>query len=216
MYTHISDTSDPVWGTYFTPKELKEAKNYNSKLVMNIPEELQTLLSSFESKEYTTASHYYDHALEYKFPLGTYFDKRWVQESVMSACELFDSHHSRLNLNEYLEGNMLHEVWPFVYKLYKDREIVAKLGEPCSVATSMARNNKRSLEAITPRERKIMGSKIDILFTADNNELGACEVGKGDVSTVDDKYLNDGSKKLPKTLRDMLVTKLPLFPQGPK
>ncbi|KAG0766829.1 hypothetical protein G6F57_007271 [Rhizopus arrhizus] len=183
---------------------------------MNIPEELQTLLSSFESKEYTTASHYYDHALEYKFPLGTYFDKRWVQESVMSACELFDSHHSRLNLNEYLEGNMLHEVWPFVYKLYKDREIVAKLGEPCSVATSMARNNKRSLEAITPRERKIMGSKIDILFTADNNELGACEVGKGDVSIVDDKYLNDGSKKLPKTLRDMLVTKLPLFPQGPK
>ncbi|KAG1136080.1 hypothetical protein G6F37_012362 [Rhizopus arrhizus] len=135
VHSYIFDTSDPVWETYFTPKELKEAKNYNSKLVMNIPEELQTLLSSFESKEYTTASHYYDHALEYKFPLGTYFDKRWVQESVMSACELFDSHHNRLNVNEYLEGNMLHEVWPFVYKLYKDREIVAKLGEPCNVAT---------------------------------------------------------------------------------
>lgn len=66
VHSYIFDTSDPVWGTNFTPKELKKAKkNYNSKLVMNILEELQTLLSSFENEEYTTASHYYDHALEY-------------------------------------------------------------------------------------------------------------------------------------------------------
>lgn len=212
VHSYIFDTSDPVWRTYFTPEELKEAKDYNSKLVVNIPEELQILMSSFENKEYTTASHYYDHALEYKFPLGTHFDKRWVQESIMSACELFDSHHNRLNLNEYSEGNLLHEVWNFVYKLYKDREIVAKLGERCSIATSLAKNNKRSLEAITPRGRKIMGSRVDIVFTADEIELGACEVGKGNVSIVDDKYLNDGLKKLPKTLRDILVTQITINP----
>lgn len=179
---------------------------------MNIPEELQTLLSSFENKGYTTPGHYYDHALEYKFPLGACFDKQWVQESVIPACELFDCHHNRLNLNDYPEGNMLHEVWSFVYKLYKDREIVAKVGENCSVANSMAKNNKRSLEAITPRERKRIGSKLDILFTADKNELGACEVGKEDVSIIDDKYLNDGSKKLPNTLREMLVAQISINP----
>lgn len=97
---------------------------------------------------------------------------------------------------------MLHEVWPFVYKLYKDREIVAKLGESCSVATSMTRNRERSLGAVKLKGRKMMGSKIDIV--ADKIELGACEVGKGDVSIADDKYLNEGLKKLPKTLRSSL------------
>jgi predicted transcriptional regulator len=96
-------------------------------------------------------------------------------------------------------------VWPFVYKLFKDREIVADLGETRSVASSMAKNSKRRLESVTPRGRKVIGSKTDIVFAADKVELGACEVGKGDVSIVDDKYLNDGLRKLPKTLRDMLV-----------
>ncbi|KAI8077179.1 hypothetical protein BDF21DRAFT_422251 [Thamnidium elegans] len=212
VHSYIFDTSDPVWDTCFTKEELKEAKNYNTKLRVDIPEELQAYLSSFENKEFTTASDYYDHALEHKFPLGKYFNERWIQESVVSACELFYYHQNQLNLKEYLEGNMLHEVWEFVYKLFKDREITIKLGEPCSIATSLEKNKKRCLEAITPRERKATGSKIDVIFNADNTELGACEAGKGDVSKIDDKYLNDGFKKLPKTLRDMLISQILVNP----
>lgn len=212
VHSYIFDASNPVWDTYFTKEELKEVKKYNTKLRVDIPEELQVYLSSFENKEFKTASDYYDHALEHKFPLGKYFNERWIQESVVSACELFYYLQNQLNLKEYLEGNMLHEVWEFVYKLFKDREIIIKLGEPCSIATSLEKNKKRCLEAITSRERKAMGSKIDVIFTANNTKLGACEAGKGDVSKIDDKYLNDGFKKLPKTLRDMLISQILVNP----
>lgn len=208
VHSFIFDTSDSIWETYLTAEELKEAKHYNNKLAVDIPDDLQLFLNSFENEEYKTASQYYDHALNLKFPLGTSFDKRWAQESIISACELFDAHNNRLILDGYTEGDMLNEVWSFVYKLYKDREIVAKLGEAYSVATSMS-----SLEAVKPRERKMMGAKTDIVFVADKNELGACEVRKGDVSIVGDKYLKDGLEKLPKTLRDMLVAQITINPE---
>lgn len=66
VHSYIFDTSDPVWDAYFTKAELKEAKNYNTKLRVDIPEEPQAYLSLFENKEFTAVSDYYDHALEHK------------------------------------------------------------------------------------------------------------------------------------------------------
>lgn len=42
------------------------------------------------------------------------------------------------------------------------------------------------------------------------NELGSCEVGKHGVEEKDDKYINDGLSKLPKTLRDILASQIRL------
>lgn len=78
------------------------------------------------------------------------------------------------------------------------------LGERCSVAVAIARNSGRTLENEEKRPRKAMGVKLDILFKSGTNELGICEVGKDCVVVVDDKYLDDGLVKIPKTLRDML------------
>lgn len=49
-----------------------------------------------------------------------------------------------------------------------------------------------------------MGAKVDMLFKALNKELGSGEVGKSKITAADDKYLNDGLWKPPKTLHDML------------
>lgn len=49
-----------------------------------------------------------------------------------------------------------------------------------------------------------MGAKVDILFKVGNNEFGSCEIGRDMVTVADNKYMDDGLVKLPKTLRDML------------
>lgn len=72
----------------------------------------------------------------------------------------------------------MHIVWPFV-------------------------NDGRNLELEERKPRKATGAKLDILFKHGYNELGSCEIGRDQVTEFDDKYLNDGCFKLPKTLRDM-------------
>jgi hypothetical protein len=72
------------------------------------------------------------------------------------------------------------------------------------VAVTLARNESRSLEVIEKRPRKNMGSRGDIIFTLQGQELGFSEVGKDTILPIDDKYLNDGLLKILKTLRDIL------------
>lgn len=98
---------------------------------------------------------------------------------------------------------MFKKIWQLTYKCFKDSFVEAKLGERVSPASSLGRNENRSLEGIFRRDRKATGAKVDILFKAGRHEVGCCEVGKDDVLPVDDKYLDDGMMKMPKTLRDM-------------
>lgn len=69
---------------------------------------------------------------------------------------------------------------------------------------SWGKNEGRSLESNGRRERKTVGAKVDTLFKAGRYEVGCSEVGKDDVLPIDDKYLDDGVSKPPKTLRYML------------
>lgn len=107
-------------------------------------------------------------------------------------------------LNDYSESDLLHQLWRFIYRQFGDCSSRAMLSERCSVAGAIARNNDRSLEGQEKRQRKIMGAKLDILFKSGTDELGSCEVGNDCFVIVDDKYMDDGLVKLPKTLRDML------------
>lgn len=134
-------------------------------------------------------------------------DKKWTKESIKSVCELFFE-YGELIIDDYSEADLLHTVWEFMYKLYRRKNIKAKLGERTSKAVSSAKNAGRSIEVIERRPRKAMGAKLDALFKAGVDELGSCEVGKHDVEETDDKYINDGLLKLPKTLRDMLAVQV--------
>ncbi|KAI9485629.1 MAG: hypothetical protein EXX96DRAFT_533968 [Benjaminiella poitrasii] len=87
----------------------------------------------------------------------------------------------------------------------KSKEAKASLGERASGAVALARNEHRGLETRERRPRKAIGAKLDIIFKIGNNEYGSCEVSKHDVTVADDKYLDDGLIKLPKTLRNMMV-----------
>lgn len=84
------------------------------------------------------------------------------------------------------EADILHDVWPFLYRAFKTKGIKASLGGKASRAVALAKNEKRGLEARERRQRKAVGAKLDIVFKMCYNEHGSCEVGKDDVTVADD------------------------------
>lgn len=203
VHSMIIDPNDPVWKNYFSDIELHEIKYQEPKSLKQLPQELIEYLDLYD-KKWNSAADLYKYADSQKHDPVADFDKKWIRESVMRAAELF-LYSNTLDLNDYSESDILHDIWPFVYRAYKNQDIRAKLGERCSIAVALGRNRDRSLEAVEKRPRKAMGAKVDIIFKIGGDELGTCEVGKDKVVIADDKYLNDGLTKLPKTLRDMLA-----------
>ncbi|CAO3636429.1 unnamed protein product [Mucor fragilis] len=107
-------------------------------------------------------------------------------------------------LNHPSEADLLNILWPFAYKLYKDKMTESKLGERFSAAVATAKNEDRGLDFEERIHKKIYGAKLDVLYKSGSLELESFKVGKEKVTEQDDKYLGDGMMKLPKALRDML------------
>ncbi|KAI7869840.1 uncharacterized protein EV154DRAFT_530435 [Mucor mucedo] len=202
-FSFIVDTSDLIWKKVFTKEELREIKNYKAPVLPSIDEDVKNYLTSFDQDVFKKAKDFYDHAFESKFEFGTSKTKRWIQKSVIEVAEVFED-DERIELSDFSEGDLSNKIWQFVFKCFKESHVDAKLGERVSTASSLGRNESRGLEGLGRRERKVTGVKVDILFKAGRHEVGCCEVGKEDVLPIDDKYLDDGMMKLPKTLRDML------------
>ncbi|KAI9245784.1 hypothetical protein EDC94DRAFT_653518 [Helicostylum pulchrum] len=202
VHSMIMDPDDIVWMRYFTADELNEIKSYGVKSLDKLPQELQKNLDSYD-KEWTTGNELCEYAENQKYIPLIEFDKRWIRQSMIGISELFCD-DNQLHLEDYSESDLLHELWPFVYKIFRDRRIRGKLGERSSIAVGLARNANRSLETNKKRQRKAVGAKVDILFKVGNNEFGSCEIGRDTVTVADDKYMDDGLVKLPKTLRDIL------------
>lgn len=90
-------------------------------------------------------------------------DKRWIKESSINVVGLFEEDEG-LNTGDFSEGNLLHNLWQFVYKAFRTSKVKAKLGERTSISPALGRNEGRSLELEERRERKSVGAKVDILF----------------------------------------------------
>ncbi|SAM00658.1 hypothetical protein [Absidia glauca] len=203
VHSMIIDPDDTIWKNYFSPAELKEIRTQELKPLGQLPQDLTECIDLYD-QEWSTAIDLYQFADDQKHHPVNEIDKKWVRESIMRAAELF-FHNDTLDLNDHSESDLLHGVWQFVYRAFQNQGIKAKLGERCSVAVALGRNEDRALEVVERRVRKAMGAKVDILFKAGNDEVGTCEVGKDKVCITDDKYLDDGLIKLPKTLKDMLA-----------
>lgn len=199
-HSFILDLQDPLWKMHFSSEELTELTTFKAKSLKPLPPTLQDYLNTYENltSEVEIRKYAFTHYLG-----NDQFGKKWAQQSIITAVDLFQN-GSALNLDGYSEADICFKVWSFVYTLYNDAIISARLGEKSSVAVSIARNANRSLELIERRTRKAAGAKVDILFQYGYDKLGCCEMGKDKVTPVDDKYIDDGYIKLPKTLRDIL------------
>ncbi|OBZ80776.1 hypothetical protein A0J61_11175 [Choanephora cucurbitarum] len=202
VHSLIFDPDDQIWLEYFSVDELDEIRTFKQKPLQELPTDLQNCLDIYD-KQWKDGVELYQFASSQQFHPINDFEKNWVRESMMQVAKLFLSGTSR-SMESMSEADQLHHLWSFVYHLYDISEIKALLGERSSGATSFARNQSRSLEVSNTRIRKNIGAKLDILYKWYSNEVGSCEVGKNDVESTDDKYINDGLMKLPKTLKDML------------
>ncbi|CAO3612156.1 unnamed protein product [Mucor hiemalis] len=203
VHSLILDPNDVIWKQYFTDAELNEIRQFNAPKLPSIPEDFAEYLRSYE-QEWATAKDLYFFADSLHHDPVHEFDKKWARESIVRMSELF-LESDELELDDFTEADLLHDVWPFIYRAFKNKGAKASLGEKTSGAVAFAKNENRGLETREKRPRKAIGAKLDIVFKIAYNEHGSCEVGKNDVTIVDDKYLNDGMLKLPKTLRDMMA-----------
>ncbi|EIE88706.1 hypothetical protein RO3G_13417 [Rhizopus delemar RA 99-880] len=201
--SYIVDLADPIWPNYFSPEETDEVRTYNFVELPDLQDEIQNCINLYDNNTLKTAADYYEFASDQKLKFSDSFEKRWIKESIMNAAGLFEE-GELLNTNDFFEGDSLHTLWTFVYRAFKKSEVKAKLGERTSVSSALGKNEGRSLEFRERRERKAIGAKVDILFKKITDEVGCTEVGKHDVLVIDDKYLDDGMVKLPRTIRDML------------
>ncbi|KAG2235014.1 hypothetical protein INT48_000256 [Thamnidium elegans] len=205
------DPYDPIWKSYFTPSELLEISSYKSKALEDFPEDLSIYLNSYD-KEWESAVDLYNFADGHRHDLIKESERKWIKESILGVSALFLDDEA-IALTDFSESDLLHSVWRFIYRAFFSSPVKAMLGERCSVAVAMGRNEDRSLEDLEKRERKSVGSKVDILFKAGVHELGSREAEKSNIVPIDDKYLNDGLMKLPKTLRDMLSMLVEVNPE---
>lgn len=182
VHSLILDPSDDTWKDYFTEDELNEIRLHNCKTLPPFPSEYQQYLDTYDKN--LTAKAVYQQSCSHFFDPIEEHDKKWMQQSLMMASNLFLYNH-HLRLNDYSEADLLHKVWPFLYNLFNDNVIDAKLGEQCSVATTKRRNSKRRLEAVQARSSRMMGSRVDILFSSGSKELGCVEVAKPLSTNVD-------------------------------
>lgn len=180
VHSLILDPDDSIWKQYFTMTELNEIRQYRSPQLPSMPDDLQDYLNSYDQK-WKSAKELYVFADHQKHDPVDEIDKKWVRESMVRMSELF-LYNDRLELDDSSEADLLHNVWPFLYRAFQDNKAKALLGERVSGAVALARNEDRRLEARDKRSRKAIGAKLDILFKVCYNEHGLCEVGKDDVT----------------------------------
>lgn len=100
-------------------------------------------------------------------------------------------YNDKLTFDDSSKYDLLHEAWPFIYRIFKDVQAKAILGERASGAVALGKNQERDLEAKYRRSRKSIDTKFDILFKISFNGHGLCEAGKDDVTIYDDKYFDE-------------------------
>ncbi|KAG0735103.1 hypothetical protein G6F57_013052 [Rhizopus arrhizus] len=138
--------------------------------------------------------------------LSSDFD--WIRHSIYTLLRLYESDKLK---KAHRESWYLSHIWQFIDNAFDNIKNIDVLSQECSSVSSSKRKNKdRSIGGVEMRERKKVGYRCDMIFCEnrighdERIEYGASEAGKlydGDEGT---KRLEEGSKKLPKCLKDML------------
>lgn len=211
-HSFIIDVSDKNLVKYnvFDDNELKEIESFNKKERPTMPLTLRDYLNSFNKTTATDIrrevfkSQNFDN--DYNRELSSDFD--WMRHSIYTLLRLYESEKLK---KAHKESWYLSHVWQFIDSAFDNIENIDVLSKECSSTSSSKRKNKdRSIGGVEMQERKKMGYRCDMIFCEnrighdESIEYGASEAGKlydGDKGT---KRMEEGSKKLPKCLKDML------------
>ncbi|KAI9019208.1 hypothetical protein CLU79DRAFT_705285 [Phycomyces nitens] len=202
-HSFILELDDPFWETYFSDEERKEISNTGIQAFEDIHKDAADYLDEYH--KFKTVEEAYDHAFSKMYHPRQQIDQSWIQRSVIqAACNfLYDK-----NMDKFSEADMLGNVWSFLKSVVEGSDINANSGEKSCASNANIKNNKRSLDAITPITKRKMGRKVDVIYSEGDIELGLVEIGKTNDQT---KCLSDGMKLL-KLMKDTLITTTEQFP----
>lgn len=193
VHSMVLDISDKSWLKYFTPAEIQEIKNYEKKVLVDLPSVMEDYIKKLrECQNVATLKSMLKEELS---DPGC----EWIRSSVLQYIHLFKCGY--LPLSAHTEGDILRRIWFFVDTAFDYSKIDCRGGEKASKSSSAGRNAQRVIAGEGKMESKRMGRKVDLLFLRQRLEYGCAECGRYENQT---KELYDGSFKMLKVLKDMI------------
>lgn len=115
VHSMVLDVSDIRWLKYFTPGEVKEIKNHQKKVLVDLPSTIEDYVKKLSELQDIT---------ELKSMLKQELsdpDCEWIRSSLIQFIHLFKCNY--LPLSTQSEGDMLRRIWFFIDTAFDDSKI---------------------------------------------------------------------------------------------
>ncbi|KAG1373919.1 hypothetical protein G6F61_009767 [Rhizopus arrhizus] len=193
----------------FTLEEIQEIEAFKPKEFERLPNEIREYLNKFncQSTNALRSVLYEKQSWEENYQRDQHFDLDWIKHSVYTLLRQYESGSLK---KDHLENWYNVHIWSIIDSAFDDLEELEIIrGEGSSLASSIRKSRKRTIQDVNSKVRKPMGHRFDFLIRESNPkstcslEYGASEVAK-DLELNGNKVLKEGGEKLPKVLKDML------------
>ncbi|KAI9493622.1 hypothetical protein BDB00DRAFT_938798 [Zychaea mexicana] len=198
-HSMILSTKDDAWKDYFSPQELHQINTLSPIELPSLPASLKEYFLSYQGKK--TLDQLLEHRKRHDFDPRTQPDLYWAQKSIIHATDLFL--YQQLPATYDTESDLIHKKWGFVQSCFYESRFRAQSGEKSSISSSIRKNSNRSTNEEGQLNRKVVGTKVDLIIKQGNLEYGCMEAGCSD-DPLNTKGVDEGRLKLPRTLKDIL------------
>ncbi|KAI9254745.1 hypothetical protein EDC94DRAFT_236636 [Helicostylum pulchrum] len=194
----ILDINDDHWTGYFSPEELREIKEVTTPTDSKLPENMTNFINTIPKT--TKLKEIFLHLNSQIIDPYQDRDVYWLKNTLQQAADLFETGY--IPLTNQTERDLIRRVWGFIDTAYDSSELTFR-SEKASVSCLLESNKRRKIAATNPMDRQRTGDIPDMLIFFDRYEFGTAEVSKTETDTT--KELNEGSMKLPKIMKSMLL-----------
>ncbi|CAG8670334.1 12556_t:CDS:10, partial [Funneliformis caledonium] len=208
VHSFILDVDDKLIAEHFTEAELREMEDTPIPEVSELSDEIINLLNKFTGK--TNLNEIRQIIKEVSF--GSNYDRE-KHHDMDYICLALHALVREIESGKITDTNLENwfncHVWSVIFdQAFGDMKTIAVVrGESTSVSTATRKNKKAKRKL---GERRKIGRRGDWILRAVSNgnkdEFGAGEAGKCWLDEYETKYLREGGLKLPKTLKDMLLS----------
>ncbi|CDH52824.1 predicted protein [Lichtheimia corymbifera JMRC:FSU:9682] len=131
-------------------------------------------------------------------PESTVMDYLKTYENKHTLDTIFEaSHHAPF----HPLPDIIRRVWGFIEEAFDESVFNVRCGEKASKSSSSSRNATRTNPGCNDMDRKLVGSKVDMMIRFMSDEYACAEASRN--NNHDTKELVEGSFKCPKSMRDM-------------
>ncbi|KAG2217084.1 hypothetical protein INT45_004073 [Circinella minor] len=204
----IIDPLDPVWEFYFTDDEREELSNFKAPKLPPMSSKMEEYLQEFD--DLVTWDELWKKVNELVVDIKKDPEVYWLRTSIINALELYHCDFFKKGVKS--EADILHRVWRIIYLCFdNDSRITVTSGEKTSYASALRKKCIQNDEKESPR--RFFGTRTDLIFYTPltMNEFGTTEIGLNS-RTDSNKAINELELKCPKTMKDMLLRNIRLYP----